>query len=36
VFGVLDIDSEKVGTFDETDKKFLEILVNRICKSLNK
>lgn len=36
VFGVLDIDSEKVGTFDEIDKKFLEILVNRICKSLNK
>ena len=36
VFGVLDIDSEKVGTFDNVDKKFLEILVDRICKSLNK
>lgn len=36
VFGVLDIDSEKVCTFDNVDKKFLEILVDRICKSLNK
>ncbi|MBR2947485.1 MAG: GAF domain-containing protein [Bacteroidales bacterium] len=35
VVGVLDIDSDKTATFDSVDKKFLEILVSRICKNAN-
>ena len=34
-YGVLDIDSEKVGTFDDIDKKYLEKLASIICKTLN-
>ena len=34
VFGVLDIDSDKLNSFDETDKKHLEEIVSIIQKSL--
>lgn len=34
IIGVLDIDSEKIATFDDIDRKFLEILVDRICKNI--
>ena len=34
VFGVLDIDSDKLNSFDETDKKYLEEIVSIIKKSL--
>lgn len=30
VWGVLDIDSDEIATFDEVDKKYLEILCNEI------
>ena len=35
VFGVLDIDSDKLNSFDETDKKHLEEIVSIIQKSLS-
>ena len=35
VVAVLDIDSKDLNTFDETDKTYLEKLVNDISKSLN-
>ncbi len=31
VFAVLDIDSEKLATFDDTDKKYLEKITSSIC-----
>jgi GAF domain-containing protein len=31
VMGVLDIDSEHLSYFDETDKKYLELIVSEIC-----
>lgn len=31
VIGVLDIDSEELNTFDNTDKKYLENIVNYLC-----
>jgi GAF domain-containing protein len=31
VMGVLDVDSEHLGYFDETDKKYLELIVSEIC-----
>ena len=31
IIGVLDIDSEELGTFDATDKKYLEEIVNYLC-----
>ena len=31
VIGVLDIDSEHLSYFDETDKKYLELIVSEIC-----
>lgn len=34
VYGVLDIDSEKLSTFDEVDRKYLEKLSFIICKTL--
>lgn len=34
VYGVLDIDSDKVSAFDETDRKYLEKLADIICKAL--
>jgi L-methionine (R)-S-oxide reductase len=34
VFGVLDVDSESVNDFDETDKKNLEEIVSLLVKSL--
>ena len=36
VIAVLDIDSEKLNTFDETDKKYLEDMCEEIVKNLNK
>lgn len=30
VFGVIDIDSERISNFDETDKKYLEIIASMI------
>ena len=35
VFGVLDIDSDKLNSFDETDKEHLEEIVSIIQKSLS-
>lgn len=35
VKGVLDIDSDELNTFDQTDKKYLEDMVNLLAKSLN-
>ena len=34
VFGVLDVDSDELNTFSETDKKYLEKIVSIIQKSL--
>lgn len=34
VLGVLDIDSDKLSTFDATDAEFLERLANTICKNV--
>ena len=31
VMGVLDVDSEHLSYFDETDKKYLELIVSEIC-----
>ena len=33
VIGVLDIDSTETGTFDEVDRRYLEMLCNIICES---
>lgn len=35
VIGVLDIDSDKLGDFDEIDAKYLEIIVKIVCKTIN-
>lgn len=35
VIGVLDIDSDKLADFDEIDKKYLEIIVKIVCKTIN-
>ena len=35
VKGVLDIDSDQLNTFDETDKRYLEQMVSLLTKSLN-
>lgn len=34
VIGVLDIDSDKLGEFDEVDAKYLEIIVKIVCKTI--
>lgn len=34
VVGVLDIDSDQLATFDETDKQYLELLTNTLSKKL--
>lgn len=34
IYGILDIDSDKLSTFDETDRKYLEKLAVIICKTL--
>jgi L-methionine (R)-S-oxide reductase len=31
VMGVIDVDSEHLSFFDETDKKYLELIVSEIC-----
>ena len=36
VVGVLDIDSDRLATFDETDKQYLELLTNTLSKKLYK
>ena len=36
VWGVLDIDSKELSTFDETDKKYLEDLASLLSKQLGK
>lgn len=33
MLGVLDIDSSETGTFDEVDRRYLEMLCNIICES---
>lgn len=35
VIGVLDIDSDKLGDFDEIDAKYLEIIIKIVCKTIN-
>lgn len=35
VIGVLDIDSDKLADFDEIDRKYLEIIVKIVCKTIN-
>jgi GAF domain-containing protein len=35
VIGVLDIDSDKLDDFDLVDKKYLEIIVKIVCKTIN-
>ncbi len=35
VIGVLDIDSDKLGDFDDIDAKYLEIIVKIVCKTIN-
>jgi GAF domain-containing protein len=35
IAGVLDIDSDQLNTFDETDSQFLENLLNEIREALN-
>ena len=34
VRGVLDIDSDTLDTFDETDRRYLEILCQELCKAI--
>ena len=33
ILGVLDVDSSETGTFDEVDRRYLEMLCNIICES---
>ena len=35
VIGVLDIDSDKLGDFDDIDAKYLEIIIKIVCKTIN-
>lgn len=35
VTGVLDIDSDKLGDFDDIDAKYLEIIIKIVCKTIN-